>query len=240
MSEEIFSKLCDAIIELDDQRSKDVVRQGIEEGLSPLDMINKGIRFALDVLGERFSAGDLFLPELVLAAKAADAAVEILEPELLKRGASENILGKVLIATVKDDIHDIGKNIVALLMKAAGFDVVDIGVNLSAEEILNIYKRGALRLNLTVRSCDDSSCTDDPWNETYTNSTFNSLSVSNNRYFQYRAYFETDTFSYSPELKSVVIGPTHYPGDNPTVQNNNWQTYDSLSSFTEVLGAGNE
>jgi 5-methyltetrahydrofolate--homocysteine methyltransferase len=141
MSEEILSQLRDAIIELDDQRSKDVARQGIEEGLSPLDMINKGIRFALDVLGERFSAGDLFLPELVLAAKAADAAVEILEPELLKQGSSENSLGKFLIATVKDDIHDIGKNIVALLMKAAGFDVLDIGVNRSAEEILTAAKK---------------------------------------------------------------------------------------------------
>jgi 5-methyltetrahydrofolate--homocysteine methyltransferase len=137
MTEEIYSKLRDAIIGLDDQGSKDVVRQGIEAGENPLDLINHGIRFALDVLGERFSAGDLFLPELVLAAKAADAAVEILEPELLKQGTSENILGKVLIATVKDDIHDIGKNIVALLMKAAGFDVVDIGVNRSAEEILS-------------------------------------------------------------------------------------------------------
>ncbi|MHC4458430.1 MAG: cobalamin B12-binding domain-containing protein, partial [Planctomycetota bacterium] len=141
MTEEILSQLRDAIIELDDQRSKDVARQGIEEGLSPLDMINKGIRFALDVLGERFSAGDLFLPELVLAAKAADAAVEILEPEMLKQGSSENILGKVLIATVKDDIHDIGKNIVALLMKAAGFNVVDIGVNRSTEEILTAAKK---------------------------------------------------------------------------------------------------
>ena len=140
MSEEIYGKLRDAIIGLDDQGSKDVVRQGIEQGVNPLDMINHGIRFALDVLGERFSAGDLFLPELVLAAKAADAAVEILEPELLKQGSSENILGKVLIATVKDDIHDIGKNIVALLMKAAGFDVVDIGVNRSAEEILSAAK----------------------------------------------------------------------------------------------------
>jgi 5-methyltetrahydrofolate--homocysteine methyltransferase len=141
MSEEILSQLRDAIMELDDQRSKDLARQGIQEGLSPLDMINNGIRFALDVLGERFSAGDLFLPELVLAAKAADAAVEILEPELLKQGTSENILGRVLIATVKDDIHDIGKNIVALLMKAAGFDIVDIGVNRSAEEILTAAKK---------------------------------------------------------------------------------------------------
>ena len=140
MSEEIYSKLRDAIIGLDDQHSKNVVKQGIEEGVSPLDMINHGIRFALDVLGERFSAGDLFLPELVLAAKAADAAVEILEPELLKQGTSENILGRVLIATVKDDIHDIGKNIVALLMKAAGFEVIDIGVNRSAEDILSAAK----------------------------------------------------------------------------------------------------
>ena len=63
--------------------------------------------------------------------------------------------------------------------------------------------------------------------------------VTDNQYFQYKAYLETDNSSYSPELKSVDIGPTHYPGDNPTVQNNTWQTYDSLSSFIETLGAGN-
>ena len=140
MSEEILDQLRNAIIELDDQKSKDAARKGVDAGMDPIDLINNGIRLALDVLGERFSAGDLFLPELVLSAKAADAAVEVLEPELLKRGGNGNKLGKVLIGTVKGDIHDIGKNIVALLMKSAGFDVIDIGIDRSEEDILGAAK----------------------------------------------------------------------------------------------------
>jgi len=140
MSEEILNELRNAIMDLDDVKSKDVARKGIDAGLEPLDLINNGIRPALDILGERFSAGDLFLPELVLSAKAADAAVEILEPELLKRGGVSDKLGKVLIATVKGDIHDIGKNILALLMKSTGFEVVDLGVDKTEEEILSAAK----------------------------------------------------------------------------------------------------
>jgi 5-methyltetrahydrofolate--homocysteine methyltransferase len=146
MSEENLSQLRDAIIELDAQKAEDAARKGLEAGMEPLDMINNGIRFALDVLGERFSAGDLFLPELVLSAKAADAAVAILEPELLKQGGSDDKLGKVLIATVKGDIHDIGKNIVSLLMKSAGFEVFDIGVNKTVEEIVDAAKENQVSL----------------------------------------------------------------------------------------------
>jgi len=140
MSEEILNELRNAIMDLDDVKSKIVAHKGIDAGLEPLDLINNGIRPALDILGERFSSGDLFLPELVLSAKAADAAVEILEPELLKRGVVSDKLGKVLIATVKGDIHDIGKNILALLMKSTGFEVVDLGVDKTEEEILSAAK----------------------------------------------------------------------------------------------------
>lgn len=140
MSEEILNELRNAIMDLDDVKSKTVAHKGIDAGLEPLDLINNGIRPALDILGERFSSGDLFLPELVLSAKAADAAVEILEPELLKRGVVSDKLGKVLIATVKGDIHDIGKNILALLMKSTGFEVVDLGVDKTEEEILSAAK----------------------------------------------------------------------------------------------------
>jgi len=140
MSEEILNELRNAIMDLDGVKSKAVAHKGIDAGLEPLDLINNGIRPALDILGERFSSGDLFLPELVLSAKAADAAVEILEPELLKRGGVSDKLGKVLIATVKGDIHDIGKNILALLMKSTGFEVVDLGVDKTEEEILSAAK----------------------------------------------------------------------------------------------------
>lgn len=136
MSEGNIGQLRDAIVALDAEKAKEVTKKGIEDGLNPLDMINDGIRSALDVMGDRFSSGDLFLPELMLAAKSADAAIEILEPELLKRGGSRDKLGKVLMATVKGDIHDIGKNIVTLLLKSAGFEVVDIGVDKTEDDIL--------------------------------------------------------------------------------------------------------
>ncbi len=137
----IISQLREAIVELDDERAKIIAQKGIEEGLQPLDMINAGIRSALDMLGERFATGDIFLTELILAAKAADAAVGILEPELLKQGGIASKSGKVLVATVKGNIHDIGKNIVALLMKSVGFDAVDIGVDKNTEEILTAAKK---------------------------------------------------------------------------------------------------
>lgn len=136
MSEIIFGQLRDAVIALDGDKAREAAKRGVDDGLDPLDLINEGIRSALDLLGERFASGDLFLPELMLAAKAADEALGVLEPELLRRGGSAEKLGRVLMATVEGDIHDIGKNIVALLMKSAGFEVVDIGVDKRGEEIL--------------------------------------------------------------------------------------------------------
>jgi len=144
MSDEIMKQLRDAIVALEDDTAKAVAEKGIQAGIDPVEMINDGIRSALDVMGERFSSGELFLPELMLAAKAAEEAVKILEPKMLENGTASNTLGKVLIATVKGDIHDIGKNIVALLMKSAGFEVVDFGVDRISEEIFEEAQRNAV------------------------------------------------------------------------------------------------
>jgi methylmalonyl-CoA mutase cobalamin-binding domain/chain len=141
MSEALYSKLHDAIIDYDADKAKEIAQKGIADGLDPVEMINQGIRQALELMGERFATGNVFLPELMLAAQAADAAVRILEPEILKRGGTTGQLGKVLIATVEGDIHDIGKNIVALVMKSAGLEVFDIGVNKKNKEILEAAKK---------------------------------------------------------------------------------------------------
>ena len=140
MLELTIGQLRDAIVAIDADKAREVAQRGIDDGLDPLDMINEGVKSALDLMGERFALGDIFVPEIVLGAKAADAALEVLEPELLRRGSSTEKLGKVLMATVKGDIHDIGKNIVALLMKAADFEVVDIGADKAGEEILAAAK----------------------------------------------------------------------------------------------------
>jgi 5-methyltetrahydrofolate--homocysteine methyltransferase len=146
MSQSLLDQLREAIIGLEESKAKDIAKQGIEEGVDCLDMVNQGIRGALDFMGERFASGAIFLPELMLAAKAADAAVEILEPDLLKRGGVPDKLGTVLMATVKGDIHDIGKNIVTLFLKSSGFEVMDIGVDKSSEEILDTAKRNEVDL----------------------------------------------------------------------------------------------
>lgn len=146
MSDQVFGELRESILALDAKQAEEVARKGVGQGADPLAMINKSIRAALDILGDRFSSGELFLPELMLAAKAADAAVAILEPELLKGGMKNERLGRFLIATVKDDIHDIGKNIVSLLMKSAGFEVFDLGVDKSSEEILEAAKANQVQI----------------------------------------------------------------------------------------------
>jgi 5-methyltetrahydrofolate--homocysteine methyltransferase len=140
MSEEILKQLRETILEMDGAKAQDVARKGIAQGMDPLEMINKGIRAALEGMGDRFATGNIFLPEMMLAAKAADAAIAILEPELLRSGGTNQKLGRFLIATVEGDIHDIGKNIVSLLMKSGGFEVFDIGVDISSEEILEAAK----------------------------------------------------------------------------------------------------
>ena len=140
MLELTIGQLRDAIVAIEADKARAVAQRGIDDGLDPLDMINEGVKSALDLMGERFALGDIFLPEIVLGAKAADAALGVLEPELLRRGGSAEKLGKVLMATVKGDIHDIGKNIVTLLMKAADLEVVDIGADKAGEEILAAAK----------------------------------------------------------------------------------------------------
>jgi len=126
--------------------------------------------------------------------------------------------------------------------------------SLSATEILDIYKRGALRLKYQVRSGTTNPPTgnfigpdgtigdyyEELDNTTLTTPSFNLTNVPDNQYFQYKTYFETDHSSYTPELKSVTVDPDHYSSDNPAVSNKTGVTYSKLTSFTEVLGTGNQ
>ncbi|MCD4756628.1 LamG domain-containing protein [bacterium] len=136
-------------------------------------------------------------------------------------------------------------------------DIDEVAVwnrGLSSTEILDIYKRGALRLKIQVRSGDTNPLTgnfvgpngttgdfyDELSNSTLGTPSLSLTNVTDNQYFQYKTYFETDNSSYTPELKSIEVGPDHYSTDSPTVSNNTGTTYTQLTSFTEVLGAGNE
>jgi 5-methyltetrahydrofolate--homocysteine methyltransferase len=116
------------------------VQKALDEGHDPMDIIDGGLTPAIRAVGDGFSTGDFFLPELLIAANAMQQAMELLTPLLKKRGFLAT-KGKVVIGTIKGDLHDIGKNLVKTLLKGNGFEVIDIGVDNSPEEFVEAVKQ---------------------------------------------------------------------------------------------------
>lgn len=106
-----------------------LVRQGLDDGLSAQEILNDGLIAAMDIVGGKMEREEMFIPEVLRAAKTMDAGLEILKP-LLALG-DMRVSGKVVIGTVKGDLHDIGKNLVAMLLASAGFEVIDLGINVT-------------------------------------------------------------------------------------------------------------
>jgi 5-methyltetrahydrofolate--homocysteine methyltransferase len=113
------------------------VNELLRRGMGPYDVLTKGLVAGMDVVGVDFRDGILFVPEVLMAAKAMKAGMEILRPLLAETGAPQ--IGTMIIGTVKGDIHDIGKNLVAMMMEGAGFNVVNLGINVDTEKFLNAY-----------------------------------------------------------------------------------------------------
>ncbi len=129
------ARLRKAVIEYDMENMGKLANEALDRGMDPLQGIEKGLAAGIREVGQRFGAGELFLPELVMAAETMRAGVAILEPRVPK-GAGRREVHKVVLATVQDDIHEIGKNLVATMLTANGFDVVDMGVNQPSDVIL--------------------------------------------------------------------------------------------------------
>lgn len=127
-----------AVLSLDDSKVQELTRKEIDAGTSIDTILNEGLISAMDEVGKQFSAGDLFVPEMLMAAHAMKGGLNILQP-LLAEGTVEN-KGTVVIGTVKGDLHDIGKNLVAMMMEGAGFNVIDLGVDVDAEEFIRAAK----------------------------------------------------------------------------------------------------
>ena len=136
MSEDLFPKMAQSIIDGDSDVAVALANQAVAAGLDPLDAISKGYVIGVNTVGDAFSRGDAFLPELVMAGEAMKAAIAVLEPEMAKRGTHRQILGKVVLATVEGDIHEIGKTLVGTMLSASGFQVYDLGVDVSSAKIL--------------------------------------------------------------------------------------------------------
>lgn len=118
-------------------RRKDVealIQQAIDDKLPPKDILNKGLLAGMDIVGEKFKNNELYVPDVLVAARAMNAGTALLKPLLAEAGVES--IGKVVIGTVLGDLHDIGKNLVKMMMEGKGFDVIDLGVNVSAEQFV--------------------------------------------------------------------------------------------------------
>jgi len=136
MSTELFAQMAQSIIDGDQEVSADLARQALAAGLDPLEAITKGYMPGVNKVGDDFACGVAFLPELVMAGEAMKAAIAVLEPAMKASGTSRQILGKVVLATVEGDIHEIGKSLVGTMLISSGFEVYDLGVDVPAAEIL--------------------------------------------------------------------------------------------------------
>lgn len=126
---QMLEMLSQKVIEGDMDGVRDLSSDALDGGLEPLDILENGISKGMDVVGKRFQTGEAFLPELLMAADAFSSAMEKVAPALEANQNSVEKIGKVLLATVKGDVHNLGKNIVATVLETNGFEVVDIGVD---------------------------------------------------------------------------------------------------------------
>jgi trimethylamine corrinoid protein len=133
MPDEQFESMKQSIIDGDPDRAKVLAQRALAEGINPLEAINRGFVPGLNAVGEQFEQGEMFLPDLVLAGEAMKAATAVLEPMLELAGARRETLGKVVLGTVKGDIHEIGKTLVGIMLTASGFEVFDLGVDVPFE-----------------------------------------------------------------------------------------------------------
>jgi corrinoid protein of di/trimethylamine methyltransferase len=125
----IFSDMKQSIIDGDVDAAEELARRALEEGIDPLEAVNLGYLPGMQQVGVDFGAKVLFLPDVVIAAEAMKKATAILEPEMARRGSERTVAGRVVLGTVKGDIHEIGKSLVGTLLSANGFEVHDLGVD---------------------------------------------------------------------------------------------------------------
>mgnify|MGYP001176448749 CR=1 FL=1 len=134
----LLEKMSTAILEGDADKMPKLVEKALGEGVSAKEILENGLLVGMQEVGVRFKAGDMFVPEVLMSAEAMQSAMVVLRPELIKSGHKQ--IGKVLLGTVKGDLHDIGKNLVGMMCEGAGFEVLDIGFNVEPEKFIEAIK----------------------------------------------------------------------------------------------------
>lgn len=129
-----LKELYNSVVSGNAKATQAITKQALDEGVDPLKLVNEYMVPAMDEVGRRFEANEYFVPELLISARAMKAALELIRPLLTARG--DKPVGRVAIGTVKGDLHDIGKNLVASLLEGGGFEVIDLGVNVTPEQFI--------------------------------------------------------------------------------------------------------
>ena len=156
---EILERISKAVIEGDADNIGTLTELALAKDVTPNDILDKGLMPGMDRVGVEFRAGNMFVPEVLLSARAMQGSMEIIKPLLAETGAE--MRGKVVIGTVQGDLHDIGKNLVGMMMEGAGFEVIDLGTDAAPEAFVGVVKREkpdivgmAALLTTTTRAMD--------------------------------------------------------------------------------------
>jgi corrinoid protein of di/trimethylamine methyltransferase len=135
---ELYGKMAEALISANAEAVNKLVEEGLEEGLAAKDILDSGLIPGMDIVGQRMKTGEMFIPEVLRSAKTMQAAMEILKPHLSEEDSSG--LGTVIIGTVEGDLHDIGKNLVSMMLQGAGFNVIDLGTDVKPQDFVEATK----------------------------------------------------------------------------------------------------
>lgn len=136
--------LSEAIIKGDQKTAVEITQAAIEEGMPPETILKEGLISGMNVVGTRFKANEVYIPEVLISARAMKMSMEYLEPKLSEAGVKP--IGKALLGTVQGDLHDIGKNLVMMMLKGSGFEVTDAGIDVSAEKFVEQVKESGAQI----------------------------------------------------------------------------------------------
>lgn len=135
---DILSEISNALIEGDHVKIKELINGALNTEISYEEIYRQGLIRGMDIVGERFRNNEIWMPEVMLAARAMNECLAILEPFMSKSGSIN--IGKFVIGTVEGDLHDVGKNMVSMMMKGAGFQVIDLGINVPPEKFIEVIR----------------------------------------------------------------------------------------------------
>ncbi len=136
---DVLKEISESLQQGDDEKVSALTRQAIEEKIPPKEILDKSLIGGMNIIGEKYKAHEIFLPQVLLAAKAMYAGMDLLKPMFIKGGMPT--MGKVVIGSVQGDLHDIGKNLVGIMLKGAGFEVIDLGNNVPPDKFVETAKK---------------------------------------------------------------------------------------------------